>query len=92
MRTYVVWCPDLGQEQEDGATSEDKEMSEPVLIGDVVAADCAELRDIAEWFESRGKPMQGEFLRKVADRHEVIWGAYWTATTKESSVVAQRPR
>lgn len=20
MRTYVVWCPDLGQEQEDGAT------------------------------------------------------------------------
>lgn len=20
MRTYVAWCPDLGQEQEDGAT------------------------------------------------------------------------
>lgn len=60
----------------------------PVLIGDVVEADCAELRDIAMWFESRGKPMQGEFLRKVADRHEVIFGAYWTATTKESSVVA----
>ena len=60
----------------------------PILIGDVVAADCAELRDIAEWFESRGKSMQGEFLRKVADRHEVLFGAYWTATTKESSVVA----
>ena len=59
----------------------------PILIGDIVAADCAELRDIAEWFESHGKPMQGEFLRKVADRHEVIFGAYWTATTKECSVV-----
>ena len=60
----------------------------PVLIGDVVEADCSELRDIAEWFESRGKPLQGEFLRNVADRHEVIFGAYWTATAKESSVVA----
>lgn len=60
----------------------------PILIGDVVDSDCAELREIAEWFESHGKPMQGEFLRKVADRHEVVFGAYWTATTKESSVVA----
>lgn len=60
----------------------------PILIGDVVDADCAELREIAEWFESRGMPMQGKFLRKVADRHEVIFGAYWTATTKENSVVA----
>ena len=46
----------------------------PILIGDVVAADCAELRDIAWWFESHGKPMQGDFLRKVADRHEVFSG------------------
>ena len=60
----------------------------PVLIGDVVEADCAELRDIAAWFESRGNPMQGEFLRKVADRYEVIFGAYWTATVRGSSVVA----
>lgn len=60
----------------------------PTLICDVVAADCAELRDIAEWFESRGKPMQGEFLRMVADRHEGIFGAYWAATINESSVVA----
>ena len=60
----------------------------PILIGDVVEADCAELRDMAGWFESRGKPMQGEFLRKVADRHEVIFGVYWTATTKKNSVVA----
>lgn len=58
----------------------------PVLIGDVVAADCKKLRDIAEWFEGIGRPMQGEFLRKVADRHEVIFSAYWTATIKESSV------
>ena len=60
----------------------------PVLIGDVVEADCAELRDIAAWFESRGKPMQGEFLRRVADRYEVIFGVYWTATVRGSSVVA----
>lgn len=61
-------------------------MSEPVLIGDVVAADCAELRDIAEWFESRGKPMHGEFLRKVSDRHEVLAGAYATATARAKHV------
>lgn len=52
----------------------------PILIGDVVEADCAELRDIAEWFDSHGKPMQGEFLRNIADRHMVVFNAYWTAT------------
>ena len=58
----------------------------PILFGDVIDADCAELRDIAEWFEKRGKPMQGEFLRKVALRHEVIAGAYATATRREKHV------
>lgn len=51
----------------------------PVLFGDVCRADADELRDIAEYFEKRGKPMQGEFLRKVADRHEVLAGAYSSA-------------
>lgn len=52
-------------------------MSKPVLIGDVVDADVAELRDIAKWFDERGKPMQSAFLRDVANRYEVVFGAYW---------------
>jgi uncharacterized protein YukE len=46
------------------------EMAEPVSFGDTCQEDAAELRDIAEHFEARGKPLQGKFLRSVADRHE----------------------
>lgn len=62
-------------------------MSKPVLIGDVVDADIAELRDIAKWFDERGKPMQSAFLRDVAKRYEVIFGAYWN--TQRNSEVGQ---
>lgn len=61
-------------------------MNEPVLFGDVCMKDAEELRDIAEYFETRGKPLQGEFLRKVADRHEVLAGAYTTATARARHV------
>ncbi|TXH50489.1 MAG: hypothetical protein E6Q97_20330 [Desulfurellales bacterium] len=60
-------------------------MSEPILFGDVCMKDSEELRDIAEYFESRGKPMQGEFLRNVAARHEVLAGAYSTANTTRNA-------
>lgn len=64
-------------------------MSEPVLFGDVCRADAEELRDIAQYFETRGKPLQGEFLRKVADRHEVLAGAYATATARAKHVAVK---
>lgn len=64
-------------------------MSKPVLFSDVCMNDAQELRDIAEYFEARGKPMQGEFLRKVADRHEVLAGAYATATARAKHVAVK---
>jgi len=45
-------------------------MTQPALFGGTCQEDAAELRDIAEYFETRGKPLQGEFLRSVAARHE----------------------
>lgn len=58
------------------------EPKKPILFGDVCASDAEELRDIAAYFEKRGKPLQGKFLRKVADRHEVLAGAYTTASER----------
>lgn len=50
----------------------------PALYEDISIA--VELREIAQYFEERGKPLHGQFLRKVADRHEVLAGAYSTAS------------
>lgn len=44
--------------------------------------DCYELRDIAEWFDLHGKKSNGDFLRHMATRHEVLFGAYETAAMK----------
>lgn len=57
--------------------------SDAHLLGDIVTADCEELRDIAEYFETRGKPMQGEFLRNVADRHQSFYDTYLIAGVDE---------
>lgn len=47
------------------------------LTGDVAAKDCAELRDIADWFERKhGSATNAEFLRQVASRHELLAAAY----------------
>lgn len=64
-----------------GTVSEMEKVA-PTLIADVVDADCAELRDIAEWFDRQGKKPNGDFLRAVANRHEVLFGAYWTKVQK----------
>lgn len=56
-------------------------MSEPVLFGDVCMKDAEELRDIAAYFDSRGKKPNGDFLREVANRHEILAGAYATASS-----------
>lgn len=56
-------------------------MSEPVLFGDVCMKDAEELRDIAAYFDSCGKKPNGDFLREVANRHEILAGAYATAAS-----------
>ena len=63
-------------------------MNTPVLIGDVVRADCAELRELADWFDRRrNDSVSAKFLRAVADRHEVICGAYFAQQAREQHVV-----
>ena len=57
-------------------------MSEPVLFGDVCMKDAEELRDIAAYFDIRGKKPNGDFLREVANRHEILAGAYQSSTTR----------
>lgn len=57
-------------------------MSEPVLFGDLCMKDAEELRDIAAYFDSRGKKPNGDFLRVVADRHEVLAGAYQSSVAR----------
>lgn len=54
----------------------------PVLFGDVCRADAMELRDISRYFDDRGLTDNGEFLRKVADKLEVLAGAYSTAAAR----------
>jgi len=49
-----------------------------VLIVDACASDADELRKIAMYFDQRGK--NAEFLRTVANRYEVLVGAYTTAS------------
>ena len=39
MRTYVVWCPDLGQEQEDGATVPATDPADARTLADAIVAD-----------------------------------------------------
>lgn len=57
-------------------------MNAPVLIGDIVDADVRKLREIADYFDQRGNKSNGDLMRAVASRHEVLFGAYWTATSR----------
>lgn len=50
-----------------------------------VDEDCAELREIADWFDQAGKRDNATFLRAVATRHEVVYGAWVTAHEREKS-------
>ena len=43
------------------------------------STDADELREIAEYFDARYKTTNGNFLRAVATRHEVLASAYNTA-------------
>ena len=60
-------------------------MSAIVPISELCRKDVEELRDIAEWFDKRGDSLNGDFLRAVATRYEVLAGAYSTASKVRSA-------
>ena len=48
----------------------------------VCMKDAAELREIAAYFDALGKKLNGELLRAVANRHEILAGAYMTSVAR----------
>lgn len=48
----------------------------PMTFVDVCMKDAEELREIAAHFDALGKKSNGDFLREVANRHEILAGAY----------------
>ncbi|MCY1384153.1 hypothetical protein D9M69_723690 [compost metagenome] len=69
------------------ATTEDSSAVDqpPCFIRSVVEMDCYELRDIAEWFDLQGKKSNGDFLRSMATRHEILFGAYEKAAAMSAT-------
>lgn len=57
-------------------------MKERPSIFDVCMKDAAELRDIAAHFDAIGKKLNGDFLREVANRHEILAGAYQSSSAR----------
>ena len=52
------------------------------MFVDVCMKDAEELREIAAYFDALGKKSNGDFLRGVANRHEILAGAYQSSTTR----------
>lgn len=52
------------------------------MFVDVCMKDAEELRNIAAYFDTLGKESNGDFLREVANRHEILAGAYQSSTTR----------
>ena len=48
----------------------------------VCMKDAEELREIAAYFDALGKKLNGELLRAVANRHEILAGAYRTSVAR----------
>ncbi|WP_439684819.1 hypothetical protein MNJPNG_04755 [Cupriavidus oxalaticus] len=69
------------------ATTEDSSAvaKQPCFIRSVVEMDCYELRDMADWFDQQGKKSNGDFLRSMATRHEILFGAYETANGRAAA-------
>ena len=57
-------------------------MKERPSIFDVCMKDAEELREIAAQFDALGKKLNGDFLRAVANRHEILAGAYMTSVAR----------
>ncbi len=49
---------------------------------DVCMKDAEELREIAAHFDAIGKKSNGDFLREVANRHEILSGAYQSSSAR----------
>ncbi len=52
-----------------------------------VDADVAELNDIADWMDALGKRDNGQHLRKIANKLEILAGAYSTASKIRGAAV-----
>lgn len=52
------------------------------MFVDVCMKDAEELREIAAHFDALGKKSNGDFLREVANRHEILAGAYRTSVAR----------
>ena len=52
-----------------------------MMFVDVCMKDAEELREIAAQFDALGK-LNGDFLRAVANRHEILAGAYRTSVAR----------
>ena len=54
----------------------------PISLVAVCMNDAEELREIAAYFDALGKKLNGDFLREVANRHEILAGAYQSSSTR----------
>lgn len=54
----------------------------PMTFVGVCMKDAEELREIAAHFDALGKKSNGDFLREVANRHEILAGAYQSSSTR----------
>ena len=52
------------------------------MFVDVCMKDAEELREIAAYFDTLGEKPNGDFLREVANRHEILAGAYHSSSTR----------
>ena len=53
-----------------------------MMFVDACMKDAEELREIAAHFDALGKKSNADFLREVANRHEILAGAYQTSTVR----------
>ena len=53
-----------------------------MMFLDVCMKDAEELREIAAQFDALGKKLNGDFLRAVANRHEILAEAYMTSVAR----------
>lgn len=60
------------------------------MFADVCLKDAEELREIAAQFDALGKKLNGDFLREVANRHEILSGAYRTSVARYERGYAAR--
>lgn len=52
------------------------------MFVDVCLKDAEELREIAAHFDALWDEVKGDFLREVANRHEILAGAYQSSSTR----------